>query len=185
MGFPVLVWDSEQLSYYLDGTVFDVITDCNAVKSLLNMEKPTRHMLRWQIFIQEYRVNMNIVHRSGNIHKNSDGLGIWALAHTPENLAWVPQEEHHIEGICIPDIGTEFFNPVKQNYNMDKNLHILCQLLIKDCKGPPLSSKLTEVWEKAYYEGTFHFLDGILLHGTKHTCFMIFKDRTLINIILH
>ncbi|MBW0556757.1 hypothetical protein O181_096472 [Austropuccinia psidii MF-1] len=64
------------------------------------------HMLIWQIAIQEYRGNMNIVHKSGNIHQNSDGLSRWALANTPENPAWVPQEEHHLEGICITDIGT-------------------------------------------------------------------------------
>ncbi|MBW0522407.1 hypothetical protein O181_062122 [Austropuccinia psidii MF-1] len=69
-----LVWALEKLHYYLDGTVFDVITDCNAVKSLLNMKTPNRHMLRWQIAIQEYRGNMTIVHKSGNIHKNADGL---------------------------------------------------------------------------------------------------------------
>ncbi|MBW0516501.1 hypothetical protein O181_056216 [Austropuccinia psidii MF-1] len=71
-----LVWALEKLHFYLDGTVFDVITDCNAVKSLSNMKTPNRNMLRWQIPIQEYRVNMNIVHKSGNIHKNAlaDGL---------------------------------------------------------------------------------------------------------------
>ncbi|MBW0524302.1 hypothetical protein O181_064017, partial [Austropuccinia psidii MF-1] len=33
------------------------------------------HMLRWQIAIQEYRGNMTLVHKSGNIHKNADGSG--------------------------------------------------------------------------------------------------------------
>ncbi|MBW0549045.1 hypothetical protein O181_088760 [Austropuccinia psidii MF-1] len=47
-----LVWSLEKLHHYVDGTVFDVITECNAVKSLLNMKKPNRHMLRWQISIQ-------------------------------------------------------------------------------------------------------------------------------------
>ncbi|MBW0579900.1 hypothetical protein O181_119615 [Austropuccinia psidii MF-1] len=103
-----LVWSLKKLHYYLDGTVFDVITDCNAVKSLLNMKTPNRHMLRWQISIQEYRGNITIVHKSGNIHKNADGLSRWALENTPENPAWVPQEEHHIEGICVTDICTEF-----------------------------------------------------------------------------
>ncbi|MBW0576819.1 hypothetical protein O181_116534 [Austropuccinia psidii MF-1] len=64
-----LVWALEKLHYYLDGSVFEVITDCNAVKSLLNMKTPNRHMLRWQIAIQEYRGNMTIVHKAGNIHK--------------------------------------------------------------------------------------------------------------------
>ncbi|MBW0537935.1 hypothetical protein O181_077650 [Austropuccinia psidii MF-1] len=109
MGCLCLVWDLEKLHYYLDGKVFDVIIDFNAVKSLLNMKTPNRHMLRWQISIQEYRGNMTIVHKLGNIHKNADGLSRWAVANTPENPAWVPQEEHHIEGICVTDIGTEFF----------------------------------------------------------------------------
>ncbi|MBW0540533.1 hypothetical protein O181_080248 [Austropuccinia psidii MF-1] len=51
MEFICLVWDLKKLHYYLDGTVFDVITDYNAVKSLLNMKTPNRHMLRWQIKI--------------------------------------------------------------------------------------------------------------------------------------
>ncbi|MBW0574150.1 hypothetical protein O181_113865 [Austropuccinia psidii MF-1] len=47
-----LVWALEKLHYYLYGSFFEVITDCNAVKSLLNMKTPNRHMLRWQIAIQ-------------------------------------------------------------------------------------------------------------------------------------
>ncbi|MBW0496979.1 hypothetical protein O181_036694 [Austropuccinia psidii MF-1] len=101
MEFLCLVWALEKLQYYLDRTLFDVITDCNSVKSLLNMKAPNRHMLRWQIAIQEYRVKMTIAHKSGNIHKNADGLSGWALANTPENPAWVPQAEHHLEGICV------------------------------------------------------------------------------------
>ncbi|MBW0555952.1 hypothetical protein O181_095667 [Austropuccinia psidii MF-1] len=46
-----LVWALEKLHYYLDGSVFEVITDCNAVKSLLNMKTPNRHMLRCQTAI--------------------------------------------------------------------------------------------------------------------------------------
>ncbi|MBW0537174.1 hypothetical protein O181_076889 [Austropuccinia psidii MF-1] len=46
-----LVWALEKLHYYWDGTVSDVITDCNAVKSLLNMKTPNVHMLRWKIAI--------------------------------------------------------------------------------------------------------------------------------------
>ncbi|MBW0479915.1 hypothetical protein O181_019630 [Austropuccinia psidii MF-1] len=120
-------------------------TNCNSVKSLLNMKTPNRHMLRWQIAIKEYRGNMTIIHKSGNIHKNADGLSRWAWANTPENPAWVPQEEHHIEGICVTDIGTEFFSQVKESYKIDKNCHILCKLLMKYCKDPSLSSKLDEI----------------------------------------
>ncbi|MBW0559245.1 hypothetical protein O181_098960 [Austropuccinia psidii MF-1] len=56
-----LFWDLEKLNYFLEGCVFEFITDCTAVKSLLNMKTPNRHILRWQIAIQEYRGNMTIV----------------------------------------------------------------------------------------------------------------------------
>ncbi|MBW0507497.1 hypothetical protein O181_047212 [Austropuccinia psidii MF-1] len=48
-----LVWALKKLHYYLDGSVFEVIIDCNAVKSLHHMQAPNRHMLRWQIAIQK------------------------------------------------------------------------------------------------------------------------------------
>ncbi|MBW0472257.1 hypothetical protein O181_011972 [Austropuccinia psidii MF-1] len=66
-----LVWALEKLHYYFDGSIFEVINECNAVKSL-NTKTPNRHMVRWQIAIQEYRGNMTILHKAGNIHKNSD-----------------------------------------------------------------------------------------------------------------
>ncbi|MBW0500575.1 hypothetical protein O181_040290 [Austropuccinia psidii MF-1] len=68
---------------------------------------------------------------------------------------------------------------------MDKNCHILCQLLMKDCKDSSLSYKLDEIWKKEYDEGRFPLLDGILYHGKKHTWVMTLTDRTLINTILH
>ncbi|MBW0541685.1 hypothetical protein O181_081400 [Austropuccinia psidii MF-1] len=92
MEFLCLVWALKKLLYYLDVSVSEVITECYAPKSLLNMKTPNRHMLRWQIAIQEYRGNMSIVHKSGNIHKNSDGLSRWALANTPDTPAYVPLE---------------------------------------------------------------------------------------------
>ncbi|MBW0561259.1 hypothetical protein O181_100974, partial [Austropuccinia psidii MF-1] len=104
-----LVWALEKLHYYLYGSVFAVITDCTAVKSLLSMETPNRNMLRWKIAIQKYRGNMTLVHKAGNIHKNSDGLSRWAFANTPDNPAYVPWEagpQIPIEGINITDIGT-------------------------------------------------------------------------------
>ncbi|MBW0502144.1 hypothetical protein O181_041859 [Austropuccinia psidii MF-1] len=142
-------------------------------------------MLRWQIAIQEYRGNITIVHKSGNIHNNAYGLSRWALANTPEIPAWVPKEEHHIEGLCVTDIGTDFFNQAKEGYKMDKNCHILCQILMKDCKDPSLSSKLDKIWKREYDEGRFHLLDGILYHRTKHTWVMALTARTLINTILN
>ncbi|MBW0517623.1 hypothetical protein O181_057338 [Austropuccinia psidii MF-1] len=81
-----LFWDLEKLNYFLDRCVFEVITDCNAVKSLLNIRKPNRHMLRWQIAIQEYRGNMTIAHKDWNINKNADGLTRWPLPNDIDNI---------------------------------------------------------------------------------------------------
>ncbi|MBW0585348.1 hypothetical protein O181_125063 [Austropuccinia psidii MF-1] len=47
-----LVWTLEKFHFYLDETVFDVLTDFNAVKSLLNMKTPNIHMLTCKIDIQ-------------------------------------------------------------------------------------------------------------------------------------
>ncbi|MBW0563343.1 hypothetical protein O181_103058 [Austropuccinia psidii MF-1] len=44
-----LVWALEELNYFLEGCVFEVITNCTVVKSLLKMKTPNRHMLRWKI----------------------------------------------------------------------------------------------------------------------------------------
>ncbi|MBW0552526.1 hypothetical protein O181_092241 [Austropuccinia psidii MF-1] len=43
-----LLWALEKLNYFQEGCVFEVITDCTSVKSLLKMKTPNRHMLRWQ-----------------------------------------------------------------------------------------------------------------------------------------
>ncbi|MBW0565736.1 hypothetical protein O181_105451 [Austropuccinia psidii MF-1] len=97
-------WALEKLNYFLEGCVFEVITDCMAVKSLLNMKTPNRHMLRWQREIQEYRGNMTICHKDGNIHKNADGLSRWPLPNNIDSPAYVPEEaspQIPIEGIVL------------------------------------------------------------------------------------
>ncbi|MBW0540641.1 hypothetical protein O181_080356 [Austropuccinia psidii MF-1] len=183
-----LVWGLEKLHYYLDRSVFGVITDCNAVKSLCNMKTPNRHMLRWQIAIQEYRGNMPIVHKAGNIHKNADSLSRWELANTPNNPDYVPLEAEPqipIEGINITDIGTEFFEYVRESYKQDKNFHILTSLLDKDCKNTSLFNALDEACKNSYSEGRFHLFDGIIYHRTKHSCVMTLCSRFIINTILH
>ncbi|MBW0504292.1 hypothetical protein O181_044007 [Austropuccinia psidii MF-1] len=81
-----LVWALEKLHYYLDGTVFYVIKDCNAVKSLLKMKNTNRHTPGWIIAIQEYRGNMTIAHRSDRtlintiLHEFHDGVAAGHLS---------------------------------------------------------------------------------------------------------
>ncbi|MBW0556493.1 hypothetical protein O181_096208 [Austropuccinia psidii MF-1] len=183
-----LVWALEKLHYYLDDSVFEVINDCNSVKSILNMKTPNRHMLRWKISIQEYRGNITIVHKAGNIHNNADGLSKWVLANTPDNPAYEPLEAEPqipIKGINITDIGTEFFEEFIESYKQDNNWHILTSLLDKDCKDTYLVNALDELWKNSYSEGRYHFFDGIIYHRTKHSCVMTLCSRLLINAILH
>ncbi|MBW0570321.1 hypothetical protein O181_110036 [Austropuccinia psidii MF-1] len=102
----------------------EAIYGASQMECLFLMKTPNRHMLRWKIAIQEYRGKMTIVHKAGKIHKNDDELSRWALANTPDNLAYVPLEEEPqipIEGIDITDIGNEFFEEVRESYKQYKN----------------------------------------------------------------
>ncbi|MBW0552759.1 hypothetical protein O181_092474 [Austropuccinia psidii MF-1] len=144
-------------------------------------------MLRWKIAIQEYSGNMTIVHKAGNIHKNADGLSRWELPNTPENPASVPtgaQPQIPIEGINIIDVGTEFFEEVRESYKLDKNCNILTSLFDKDCKDAALANSLDVFWKTSYDNGRFHLFDGILCHIFKNTCVMVLCSRILINTII-
>ncbi|MBW0560146.1 hypothetical protein O181_099861 [Austropuccinia psidii MF-1] len=151
------------------------------------MKTPNRHMLRWQIAIQEYRGNMTIVHKAGNIQKNADGLSIWALCNTPDNPSFVPkiaQPQIPIEGINITDVWTEFFEEVRESYKKDNNCHIITALLDKDFKDASLAKSLDDIWKTSYDNGRFHLFDGILYHRSKHTCVMVLCSKMLINKLL-
>ncbi|MBW0480521.1 hypothetical protein O181_020236 [Austropuccinia psidii MF-1] len=148
IGCLCLFWALEKLNYFLEGCVLEVITDCTAVKSLLNMKTPNRHMLRWQIAIQEYRGNHTIFHKYGNIHKDADGLRRWTIPNNIDNPAYVLEEafpQIPIEGISVTDLNTTFFEEVRNSYTQDKNCSILCQLLTKDCKDNSLIHALDEI----------------------------------------
>ncbi|MBW0463237.1 hypothetical protein O181_002952 [Austropuccinia psidii MF-1] len=95
--------------YHLHDSVFEVITDCNTVKSLININTPNRHMLRWQIAIQEYRGNRTVARKDRSINKNADFLSIWALSNTTYNPSYVSENSEPqipIKRISITDIGT-------------------------------------------------------------------------------
>ncbi|MBW0476912.1 hypothetical protein O181_016627 [Austropuccinia psidii MF-1] len=187
MDYLCLFWALEKLNYFLEGCVFEVIRDCTAVKSLFNMKTPNRHILRWKTAIQEYRRNMTIVHKDGNIHKNADGLSRWPLPNNIDNAAYVPEEaspQIPMEGISVTDLNTTFFEEVKDIYTQDTNCIILCQLLTKYFEDNSLIHALDEIWKQSYEGGRFHLMDGIIYHRTKHTSVMKVVERSLINLLL-
>ncbi|MBW0544780.1 hypothetical protein O181_084495 [Austropuccinia psidii MF-1] len=73
------------------GALFEVYTDCTALKSLLNMKTTNRHILRWQISIQEYRGNMTIIYKEAKSHINADGLSRWPLDNVKGNPDYDPE----------------------------------------------------------------------------------------------
>ncbi|MBW0560903.1 hypothetical protein O181_100618 [Austropuccinia psidii MF-1] len=54
------------------------------------MKTTNRHMLRWQIAIQEYRGNMTIIYKEVKSHTNADGLSRWPLDNVKRNPAYDP-----------------------------------------------------------------------------------------------
>ncbi|MBW0474519.1 hypothetical protein O181_014234 [Austropuccinia psidii MF-1] len=52
------------------------------------MKTTYRHMLRWQIAIEEYRGNMTIIYKEGKSHTNADGLRGWPLENVKSNPAY-------------------------------------------------------------------------------------------------
>ncbi|MBW0551538.1 hypothetical protein O181_091253 [Austropuccinia psidii MF-1] len=106
-------------------------------------------MLRWQIAIQEYRGNMTIVHKAGNIHKNADGLSRWELPNTPDNPDYVPtsaEPQIPIEGINITDVGTEFFKEVMSKHTCVMALcsRMLIKTILLECHDNTYSRHLSE-----------------------------------------
>ncbi|MBW0577303.1 hypothetical protein O181_117018 [Austropuccinia psidii MF-1] len=130
---------------------------------------------------------MTLVHKAGNIHKNADGLSIWAFPNTSDNHAYVPTSSEPqilIEGINITDVGTGFFEEVRESYKQDRDCHILTALIDKDCKDTSLSNSLDDIWKRSYDNGRFHLFAGILYHRSKLTCVMVLCSRMFINTIL-
>ncbi|MBW0513238.1 hypothetical protein O181_052953 [Austropuccinia psidii MF-1] len=55
------------------------------------MKTTNRHILRWQISINEYRANMNIIYKKVKGHTNADGLSRWPLDNVKSNQAYYPE----------------------------------------------------------------------------------------------
>ncbi|MBW0518878.1 hypothetical protein O181_058593 [Austropuccinia psidii MF-1] len=95
------------------------------------MKTPNRHMLGLKISIQDYRGNMTVVHKDGNIHKSADRLSRWQLPNDIKNPAHVLEEaspQIPIEEISVTDLNTTLFEEVQNRYAQDNNCIILCQL---------------------------------------------------------
>ncbi|MBW0494544.1 hypothetical protein O181_034259 [Austropuccinia psidii MF-1] len=189
-----LVWALENLHYYLEGAVFEVYTNCTALKSLLNMKATNRHMLRWQIAIQEYRGNMTIIYKEAKIpihfmevdrRKNfrfsewAPGSGTLDSGNTDLEGTETPMLE-----ISSSELHNESFSEVLKSYAKHKQCGTLIQLLQQKYRSPELQSQLEEPWLRAYKENKFFLVDGLFYHREQHTSALTVVDRDHISLIL-
>ncbi|MBW0472063.1 hypothetical protein O181_011778, partial [Austropuccinia psidii MF-1] len=196
-----LVWSLEKLHYYWEGAVFEVHTDCTALKSLLNMKIINRHMLRWEIAILQYRVNMSIISKEDQSHTNADGLRRWPLDNVQNNPAYDPEVAAKIpiyligktdsEGTETPILiisssqrHNEFFSALIKRYAKHKQCGILLQLFQQKYRTPELESHLEEPWLRDYKDTKFFLIDSLLYHRETHTSALTIVDRDHISLIL-
>jgi putative transposase len=182
-----LVWALEKLYYYLDGCTFDIITDCIAMKSLLTMKSPSRHMMRWQIAIQEWRGSMTIVHQEGAKHMNADSLSRWALPKDSSNPAADFEDTHRevpIMAILVINLTDKFWVSVERSYASDHNLACLGSILRSKESRADLVDALTEPWKNSFKEGRFVLLDGLLYQRSGNDCALVIVSKDHISAIL-
>ncbi|MBW0517988.1 hypothetical protein O181_057703 [Austropuccinia psidii MF-1] len=152
-----LVWALEKLNYYLEGSVFEVYTDCTALNSFLNMNTTNRHMLRWKKTIQEFRRNMTIIYTEGKSHTNADGLSVWPLDNVISNPVYDPEVAAKIPIHSMEIDKTKNFNFLNghqemvpktgiKTYAKHKKCGLLLQLLQQKYRSPKLESQLGEPW---------------------------------------
>ncbi|MBW0476866.1 hypothetical protein O181_016581 [Austropuccinia psidii MF-1] len=159
-----LVWALEKLHYHLQDELFEVYTDFPALKSSLNMKTTNRHILRWQIAIQEYRGNMTTINKEDR--KRNFRFSEWAPGSGTLDSGKTDSEgtETPILGISSSELHNEFFSAVLKSYSKHKQCGMLLQLLQQKYRSPELESQLEEPWLRAYKDSNFFLVDGLLYH---------------------
>lgn len=174
-----LVWSLEKLHYYLDGDTFTVITDCNAVKSLMELSTPNRHMLRWQLAIQEYRGRMSIIHREGKAHANAEGLSRAALPNDSSNPAadLDPEELPQIHAIAMIDLKDEFFETIRDGYREDAKLFRVRELMETPSRQAQIPADLPKILKVALQNKRFMLIDGLLYYKEGLVSALVVADK--------
>ncbi|MBW0476766.1 hypothetical protein O181_016481 [Austropuccinia psidii MF-1] len=141
-GCLCLVWALEKLHYYLEGEVFEVYTDCTALKSLLNMKTTNRQMLRWKIAIQEYRAAKIPIHFLEIERRKTLRFSEWASEDGTPGTEETESEgtETPILGIGFSELHNELFSAVMKTYAKHKQFGIMLQLLQQKYRRPELES---------------------------------------------
>ncbi|MBW0587482.1 hypothetical protein O181_127197 [Austropuccinia psidii MF-1] len=129
------------------------------------MKTTNRHMLRWQIAIQEYRGNMTIIYKEDR--RRNFRFSEWEPASGTLDGGNTDSSgtETSILGIGSSELHNEFFSSVLKS-------------------SPELESQLEEPWLRAYKDNKFSLVDDLLFHSEKHTSALTGVDRDHISLIL-
>ncbi|KAK4701579.1 hypothetical protein P7C70_g4650, partial [Phenoliferia sp. Uapishka_3] len=174
-----LVWALDKLYVFLDGCTFEVITDCIAIRSLLDMKTPNRHMLRWQLAIQEYRGRMTILHREGRIHQNADGMSRMALPNDASNPAadLSGEPEAVVHALSFVELNDEFFATIKASYVNDDNIRRIYSILTTPEADPSPHAGLTGDLRTQFDAGRFFLLDELLYRRKGASVALVICDQ--------
>jgi hypothetical protein len=152
------------------------------------MKTPSRHMMQWQIAIQEWRGSMTRTHHNGVIHCNADGLSRWALPNDRDNPAFDEEElvrEVPIMAIAVSGLATEFWDSVEASYKANKDTACLVALLKSKHVQQQLVEQLDKPWKAGFSAGRFVLLDGLLYHCSANHCVLVLVAEEHINSMLH
>ncbi|MBW0534804.1 hypothetical protein O181_074519 [Austropuccinia psidii MF-1] len=174
-----LVWALEKLHYYLEGELFEVYTDCTALKWPLENFKSN------PAYDPEVEAKIPIHFTEIDRRKNFR-FSEWALQSgtTESGKTELERTETPILGMSSSDLHNEFLSAVIKTYAKHKQCGILLKLLQQKYRSPQLESQLEEPWLRDYKDNKFLLIDGLLYHREKHTSALTVVDRDHISLIL-
>ncbi|MBW0542271.1 hypothetical protein O181_081986 [Austropuccinia psidii MF-1] len=148
------------------------------------MKTTNRHMLRWQIAIQEYRGSMTIIYKEDR--RRNFRFSEWAPGSGTLNSVNTDSEgtETPILRISSSELHNEFFSAVLKSYAKHKQCGRLLQLLQQKYTSLELESQLEEPWLRAYKDNKLFLIDGLLYHREKYTSELTVADREHMSLIL-
>ncbi|MBW0505037.1 hypothetical protein O181_044752 [Austropuccinia psidii MF-1] len=159
------------------------------------MKTTNRHMLWWQIAIQEYRGNMTIIYKEGKTHTDSDGLRRWPLDNFKSNPAYylrvadkipiyfmeIDRRKNFRFSEWAPGSGTPDSGKTDSGGTETSILGISSS---EKYRSPELEFQLEEPWLRDYKENKSFLIYDLLYHRDKHTSALTVINRDHISLIL-
>lgn len=193
-----LVWCLEKLHCFIDMCEFTVVTDCSAVAALMNLKTPNRHMLRWQLALQEHWGRMKIIHRAGVAHANADGLSRMPLPNDESNpasdltgdsapyihpLEWAgftDATESVVSALSFVALPDQFYERLQASYSEDINFKAIYVALAEpDVPREDLLTKVDTKLRNDFNRGRFFLLDKLLYRREGVASALVVLDKKI------